>query len=361
MSKKKSNNKDKGESPRIKSYEFLIPQFTREGLIYALSNRFKTPSGVYFESEEFEIMLKKMGQEYNTPLSSFITKLYDCEIANNDFTKTNFALNYIGEDIKNPTLSIFGISNEKSYFQNLPDNALASGFLPRFNHYLGTKRNKIVYKPGRLDGSINARLKSILSLINMKAQELVRENRIFNFEFSEEVDSLWQEKYRNIKLMLDSDQENIANPSIYRDGNTIFKLAAIFELVIRASEIIYGGSPKGLFDDKYISIPAYCMAADWVDYYIQTDLYLFHSGLIKGVDHYQALGIKIINFLKEYPDGQMWSVVKKEVGLHRSKNQTILFTNIISELIREGSVEIIEETNKKIIKLRDYLNIPHTC
>ena len=352
----KKKQKSKKDEPVIKSKEFILPGFTREGLIHGFTTVRQVPTGIYFEAEEFEVFLQKMTQDYNSGLSSFITKLYDCAHISNDFTKTNFLNNQSTHTVINPLLSIMGVSNEKSYFDNLPKNYAHTGYYARFSHFMGTARKKIIPKPGKLDPSIFNLLKSILNLINSEAQKLINQKRVFDFKFEGKVDELWSIKYLELKDIMNSDPSNIANPSIDRDYKSIFKIAAIFELVIRAHQIVrYGDAKETLFGDTKISKEAYLMAAEWVDYLVGVDLYLFKCFLDKKSQSTETLPLKAINLLMKFPDGMLKSDLKRHLNLHRSPKQTKLFDSLMQELRDEGNIVIKSHGRGYVIKLKEHL------
>jgi hypothetical protein len=296
-----------------------------------------------------------MAQDYNNGLSSFITKLFDCSYVEEDFTKTNLSSKNTLSDVENPLLSIIGVSNERGYFDNQPKNFLQTGYYARHSHFIGTRRSIIVPMPGKLNPSIFNTLKSILSLISVEALKLINQGRKFDFKFNDDVEAMWEEKYYELKKMLNANPNNPTNPSIDRDYKSVFKLAGIFELVLRAHDIVRNGkSRESLLSDPGISNLAYCLAAEWVDYFVKVDQYLFDRYINKKIENYETLTVKLVELLKRYPEGRLWSDLKRELGLHRTRDQSQIFDGIIAELKKEGSIEIIRGKGN-IVKLREHL------
>jgi hypothetical protein len=362
-------NQQGQEKPHNIDDSFILPNFTREGFISYMSFSKRTHTGIMIESEEFEILLQQMKKDYNCGLASFIIKLYDSAEIRDDLTRKNFEkltskkkIDPVIQKLKNISFSMLGVSNAISYLENQPENYLETGFFARLNHFIGVSNKKIIPIPGKLHTAHYERLLEIYRIIGKTSIDLCKRKKEIDFHLDEEANELWERIYFQNQTKLNEDPNSPENPSIKRDLMTAHKLAAIFELVIRAENCLNSQLlNEEIYSSDRISLMSMDMALAWSQYFIETDKYIFRNHINKRKNS-KNLTTDLIKFLRNYPSGISRTEAKKKIGLHRTHKQNELFDSLIQELREEFTIEIVKGKNSsQIIKIRDYLvNYGHT-
>jgi hypothetical protein len=82
------------------------------------------------------------------------------------------------------------------------------------------------------------------------------------------------------------------------------------------------------------------MALKWVDYFIETDQFIYKHFLTNSPDDIDKHKAKIISILEKHPHGISRTLLKRTTGLHRNEKLGKLFDSLISELKNDWLINI---------------------
>lgn len=218
------------ENPR--SEEILISGFTQAGIELTLSQR-KQPTLVMLENSEFENFYALLNADYNSSLSSLVTKIYDSlpsiPMHSKDNLKGSFKLNTIYD----PAISIAGVHTFTSMLSSKPKGYKDSGFDNRFMKFIGKNRKGIripEIKP--IPQELEQRLLDIYTLVHNHFRSL--ENAL-EFKYSEEAKKICHRFYNQYKDFEDENPESNLLPYMRRSiCDFLPKLCLQFEIIERA-------------------------------------------------------------------------------------------------------------------------------
>jgi len=306
----------------------LSDKVTAEGLFDEL----ETGQGGMIKSSEMGGWLQRMCSNHTGDLKATLTDFYDVPVVRTMRTRTG------GKTmIKEPYITINGVSTVDWIKANLQSDDVSSGFFARFLLFYPPQHSK---RPSALpDNNINPNnLNKIADKIYNKLKE-IRNKDAVQYHLSPEAKELYQKYYDILWDAIESEEtqlQKVLNPYLKRWTPYILKIAMIAQPFYKSNNNVI--TDQALVFSKYI-----------IDYAIKSTTYLFSNELGES-DHQRKCRL-----IKEYiakKDGQIkWkALITSKVLTGGAKDyEYIIETLIDSDIIAVSDHEV---KAKRIISLK---------
>lgn len=337
----------------IKSEELMISSFTQQGLEHTLPLR-KYPVLVMLETSEFENFYALLNAEYNSSLSSFITKAYDgtpiIPIHSKDNLKNSLKLSTIYD----PALSIAGVHTFASMLISKPKGHRETGFDNRFMKFIGKSRKEIrIPDIKAIPSKLEERLLAVYRLVHNYFRSL---DTALEFKYSPLAKEMYNRFYNQYKDFEDKHEEDNILPYMRRAVcDFLPKLSLQFEIIERA-ELIVNNFPedehlerlKGslAIDNLNISESVILKAIYWSVYFIKTAKYII-SYYYDSDSDFDTKTEKITNKLKDFPLGIQATSLRREAGMHRKGSTAKEFYEVLNYLEDMNTISIQHDPNNR--------------
>jgi len=336
-----------------KSEELMISGFTQQGLEYTLSQR-KNPVLIMLETSEFENFYALLNADYNSSLSSFITKAYDgtpiIPIHSKDNLKNSLKLSTIYD----PALSIAGVHTFASMQSSKPKGHRETGFDNRFMKFIGKSRKEIrIPDIKAIPSKLEERLLAVYRLVHNYFRSL---DTALEFKYSPLAKEMYNRFYNQYKDFEDQHEDDPILPYMRRAVcDFLPKLSLQFEIIERA-ELIVNNFPKdehlerfkdSLAADKlFISEAVILKAVYWSIYFIQTAKYIIRYYYDSDSDFDTRIDM-IKEKLKNFPLGIQATSLRREVGMHRKGSTAKEFYEILDYLEDMNIISVQRDENNR--------------
>lgn len=337
----------------IKSEELMISSFTQQGLEHTLPLR-KHPVLVMLETSEFENFYALLNAEYNSSLSSFITKAYDgtpiIPIHSKDNLKNSLKLSTIYD----PALSIAGVHTFASMQSSKPKGHRETGFDNRFMKFIGKSRKEIrIPDIKAIPSKLEERLLAVYRLVHNYFRSL---DTALEFKYSPLAKEMYNRFYNQYKDFEDQHEDDPILPYMRRAVcDFLPKLSLQFEIIERA-ELIVNNFPEdehserfkdSLAADKlFISEAVILKAIYWSVYFIKTAKYII-SYYYDSDSDFDTKTEKITNKLKDFPLGIQATSLRREAGMHRKGSTAKEFYEVLDYLEDMNTISIQHDPNNR--------------
>ncbi len=353
----------KNDTDNPKSRKLLMSQFTEEGLHTLMADHLERPVILSFDTEEFDNFFRKFSRDYNSSLSSFITKAYGADDL--ELTATQEALRgkkKLPTAIKNPSLSLGGVTTITSLLESLPKNSQETGFANRFPIFIGRNRtDRIVVELKPIDKKLEEKMLQMLELIQDFSFSRKKATQCY---LSEEAKRSYSEFYIQFRLWEINDPINKIGPSCRRIVcDYVFKLAMQFEIFNIVEEILENSKANNhlkyleefIGNKLMLNTKAIKWAISWAKYLMQTSSYFFNEFLNEDTKFDQKV-IEAIRILEKYSQGLLSSELRRKLKLHY-KGKGEEYQNLLECLIEQNIIGLKEgkRKNSKIVFLKSHL------
>ena len=336
-----------------KSEELMISGFTQQGLEYTLSQR-KNPVLIMLETSEFENFYALLNADYNSSLSSFITKAYDGMPIIPIHSKDNLKNGPKLSTIYDPALTIAGVHTFASMLNSKPKGHRETGFDNRFMKFIGKSR-KGVRIPDIKDMPNQLREK-LLMIYRLVHNHFRGVETALEFTYSETAKEMYNRFYNQYKDFEDKNEEDPILPYMRRAVcDFLPKLSLQFEIIERA-ELIVNNFPEDehleRFKDSlaanklFISEAVILKAVYWSIYFIQTARYIIRYCYDSDSDFDTRIDM-IKEKLKNFPLGIQATSLRREVGMHRKGSTAKEFYEILDYLEDMNIISVQRDENNR--------------
>ena len=343
------------ENPR--SGEVMVHGFTQAGIELTLSQR-KHPVLVMLENSEFENFYSLLNAEYNSSLSSFITKAYDnlplIPMHSKDNLKGSFKLNTIYD----PAISIAGVHTFVSMLSSKPKGYKDTGYDNRFMKFIGKNRKGIripEIKP--IPQELEQKLLDIYTLVHNYFRNL---DKALEFKYSDEAKKICHRFYDKYKDYEDENPESNLLPYMRRSVcDFLPKLCLQFEIIERAELVVtnfYAGEwqerfKQSLAEDKpLISKEVMLKGIEWSKYFIETAKYVINNYYDSDAE-FDSKTDKVLKLLAKFPKGIQATSLRRETGMHRKGTTAKEFYELLDYLEDMDQLNVKQDPNNKRSKL----------
>jgi hypothetical protein len=331
----------------------ICRSFTQQGLEHTLPLR-KHPVLVMLETSEFENFYALLSADYNTSLSSFITKAYDgtpiIPIHSKDSLKNSLKLSTIYD----PALSIAGVHTFASMLSSKPKGHRETGFDNRFMKFIGKSRKEVrIPDIKAIPSKLEERLLAIYRLVHNYFRSL---DTALEFKYSPLAKEMYNRFYNQYKDFEDKHEDDPILPYMRRAVcDFLPKLSLQFEIIEKA-ELVVNNFPedehlerlKGslAIDNLNISESVILKAIYWSVYFIKTAKYII-SYYYDSDSDFDTKTEKITNKLKDFPLGVQATSLRREAGMHRKGSTAKEFYEILDYLEDMNIISIQHDQNNK--------------
>ena len=341
----------------VKSEELMIAGFTQAGIELTLNQR-KNPVLVMLENSEFENFYSLVNAEYNSSLSSFITKAYDSlpliPMHSKDNLQSSFKLNTIYD----PAISIAGVHTFVSMLSSKPKGYKDTGFDNRFMKFIGKTRKGIrIPEIQPIPQKLEQKLLDVYTLVHNHFRNL---DEALKLRYSDEAKQIYHRFYNQYKDFEDENPESNLLPYMRRSVcDFLPKLCLQFEIIERA-ELIVNNFEAGewrvrfkqaLAEDKLlISKEVMLKTIEWSKYFIESAKFIINN-YYDSDSEFDSRVEKILRILKKFPKGILASSLKRDMNMHRKPRQGKEFDEILDYLQDMDQMHIQINPNNKRSKL----------
>ncbi|NQY81332.1 MAG: DUF3987 domain-containing protein [Candidatus Caenarcaniphilales bacterium] len=310
------------EMPRIRVP--ILPSITSKEKLYEnLANG--DGSGVVATSEELSTMLEDINNDRNAGYKPLLISLYGG-------SKAAPLMSFKNSDtlppIKEPAVSIMGVSTLGSFFKSFQYNDFFSGLLQRFFFVLGNNKPKLAFPPKRSEKERIYYQTYIKQLFNIG-----NDSKPMIHTLSQEAKKYWVEIYNSLDSEFGymNDEAVMSCFSRYND-ELIFKIALIFHYLEDTAKPTSEVSKDKLEEAVY-----------YVSFLKRCLLYILKEKQMSQVKHISS---KIIDKLNNQDNNSLTvKKLKDSLGAYRSSNQSNYFDEALEFLLEKGVIEMKEIPN----------------
>ena len=269
----------------IKSEELMISGFTQQGIELTLAQR-KHPVLVMLENSEFENFYTLLNADYNSSLSSWITKAFDSLPLIPMRSKDNLKSFSKLTTIYDPAISIAGVHTYSSMLRSKPKGYQDTGYDNRFMKFIGNRRGEVRIPDGNnpISEKLEQKLLDIYTLVHNHFRNL---DQALDFKYSDDAKQIYHRFYNQYKDYEDENLESNLLPYMRRSVcDFLPKLCLQFEILERA-ELIVNNFEAEEWQEKFkqslaegklfISKEVMLKAIEWSKYFIETAKYVINN------------------------------------------------------------------------------------
>jgi hypothetical protein len=306
------------------------------------------------ETSEFENFYALLNAEYNSPLSSFITKAYDGMPIIPIHSKDNLKNGPKLSTIYDPALTIAGVHTFASMLNSKPKGHRETGFDNRFMKFIGKSRKGVrIADIKDMSNQLREKLLMIYRLVHNYFRSL---DAALEFTYSETAKEMYNRFYNQYKDFEDQHEDDPILPYMRRAVcDFLPKLSLQFEIIERA-ELTVNNFPEdehserfkdSLAADKlFISEAVILKAIYWSVYFIKTAKYIIRYYYDSDSD-FDTKTEKITNKLKDFPLGVQATSLRREAGMHRKGSTAKEFYEILDYLEDMNIISVQHDPNNR--------------